>query len=346
MVTGKINTKKKDNIGRLKFEGKLVNDHKEIAGIFKKHFISVAENIVTKNNHNDSSINNMDNTTLIHYLLQSFKFKLLSTRKIKTIIKSLKIKNYHGYAELSTKLLKIRSPFIVSPLTHICSKSLSSGIFPDSLKYSEIKPLFKKGDKKKISNYRSISIITSFSKVLEKAVHIQLYEQRSKNNILPNEPFGFRNKSATNNAMCKLINEILTALNNKLMVGGIFYDLEKTFECTNHKILLSKLEFCGLKGKAKLWFESYFSNRYQRVLITNNVLNRNYFSTQEEIKLGVPQGSILDPLLFLFYVNDLLKAINDKSIPILFADDTSLLFTSPNKNDFQLNITTGFNLIN
>ena len=118
------------------------------------------------------------------------------------------------------------------------------------------------------------------------------------------------------------------------MVGGIFCDLEKAFNSVNHKILLSKLEFYSVKGKAKLWFESYFRNRYQRVLITNIVLNGNYFSIWEEIKHGVPQGSILGPLLSLFYINDLPKAINDKSIPILFADDTSILITSPKKNDF------------
>jgi hypothetical protein len=110
--------------------------------------------------------------------------------------------------------------------------------------------------------------LTSFSKVLEKAMHIQLYEHSSKNNILVDEQFGFRNKSATNNAIYILINEILIPLNNKIMVGGIFCDLEKAFDCINHKILLPRLEFYGVKGKSTLWFESYFSNRYQRVSIT------------------------------------------------------------------------------
>jgi hypothetical protein len=122
------------------------------------------------------------------------------------------------------------------------------------------------------------------------------------------------------------------------MVGGIWL--------VNHKILLSKLEFYGIKGKSKLWFESYFRSRYQGVLITNNVLNQNYFSTWEEIKHGVLQGSILVPLLFLFYSSDLPKVINDKSIPILFANDTSILITSPNKNNFQIKITAAFNFIN
>ena len=126
------------------------------------------------------------------------------------------------------------------------------------------------------------------------------------------------------------------------MIGGIFCDLEKAFHCVNHKILLSKLEFYGIKGKAKLWFESYFRNRYQKVLIANGVLDRNYLSTWEKIRHGVLQGSVLGPLLFLFCINDLPKAINDKSIPILFANDTSILITSPNKNYFQIKVNCCF----
>jgi hypothetical protein len=122
-----------------------------------------------------------------------------------------------------------------------------------------------------------------------------------KNNILADGQFGFRNKAVTNNAIYKLINEILIALNNKLMAVGIFCDLEKAFDCVNHKIILSKLEFYGVKGKAKLWFESYFSSRYQRVSVTNNVLNQNYLSTREEIKqssTGINFGPIVVPFLY------------------------------------------------
>ena len=225
--TGK--TTKNKNICRLNTDCKLTSNHQEMADTFNKHFLSVAESINTKNNHNDSSINNMNNTTPIYYLLQYFKspfpnteLKLLSTREDENIIKSLKLKNFHGYDEISTKLLKMSSLFIISLLTHIFNKSLSSGIFPGCLKYSEIKPLFKKGGKLNISNYRRISILTSFSKVLENAMYIQHCEHSSKNNTLAEEQFGFRTRSTTNNAIYKLTNEILEALNNKIMVGGIF----------------------------------------------------------------------------------------------------------------------------
>jgi len=122
---------------------------------------------------------------------------MIVTRQVKNIIKSLKLKNSHRYDKISTKLLKISSPFISSPLTHICNKSLSSEIFPDHLKFSEIKPLFKKGDKINISNYRPISLLTSFSTVLETAMYIQLHEHINKKKIFTVH-FGFRTKSTKN----------------------------------------------------------------------------------------------------------------------------------------------------
>jgi hypothetical protein len=148
--------------------------------------------------------------------------------------------------------------------------------------------------------------------------------------------------STTNNAIYKLVNETLSALNSKLMVGGIFFDLEKAFDCLNHKILLSKLQFYGIHGKATSWFESYLNNRYMRVHISEGGSNQ-MSSSAWGITDGVPQGSVLGPLLFLIYVNDLPKTINEKTVPILFADDTSIIVKSSNLKDFQNNMAMAFN---
>jgi len=285
METGKTNNTMNDIIDKPQIGDKLVTDYTKIAEIFNQHFTSIVKANAANNNHNTSRANRYI-CTHTHYLLQSFNctfsnFKLipLSTTDIRNIIKSPKSNNLHGYDEIPTKLLKLSFPFILSPLTHICDKSLSLGIFPDRLKYSEIKPLFKKGDKHNISNYRPISILTSFSKVLENAVYIQLYEHCSNRNILADEKFGFRNKLATTDAIFKLINETLIALNDKIMVRAIFCDLEKAFDSINHDILISKLNFYGVKGKTLLWFKSYLSNRYQSVTLTNNVSCQNHLST-------------------------------------------------------------------
>jgi hypothetical protein len=140
-----------------------------------------------------------------------------------SIIKSIKTKNSSGYDEISTKLLKISANYICSPLTYICNKSVSTEIFPERLKYSVINPLYKKGDKTDPSNYRPISMLTSFSKVLEKALYNGLIEFLNNNNILTSQQFGFRKNLATDDAIFRLTHEILNALNSKIMVGNIFF---------------------------------------------------------------------------------------------------------------------------
>jgi len=265
-------------------------------------------------------------------------FKTLSTQEIISIIKSLKAKDSFGY-EVSPRLLKICAGYISSPLTHICNKAISTGILPDCLKYSIIKPLYKKGDRSDLANYRPILMLTSFSKVLEKALYKRLIEHIDNKNILNDHQFGFRKRFSTEDAIFKLIYKIFNALNNKVIVGSIFCDLEKAFDSVNHSLFIKKLPYYGIMGKAKLLIESYLSNRYQRVQLTNSMLNCTAVLGWTEVKHGVPQGSVLGPLLFLLYINDLPKAVSNNVFPILFADDTSVLITSHNVSKFQNGIT-------
>ena len=227
------------------------------------------------------------------------KIKYTTQKEIERIINSLKSKNSHGYDEIPMKILKVSTPFITSPLIYICNKSLSSGIFPFCLKFSVIKPLFTKGDRMNISSFRPISLLASFSKVLEKVIHTRLYQHTNQNNILATEQYGFRNNSSTEETTFKLINEILLAPNNKLTVGGIFCDLEKAFDSINHDVPLSKCEFYWFWGKTNTLIRSYLSDRYQKLLINNSFSNNTTISEWCKIKHGVPQGSVLGPLLFL-----------------------------------------------
>jgi len=173
---------------------------------------------------------------------------------------------------------------------HICNKSISSGIVSERLKLSIIKPIHKKGDRMNSTNYRPISLLTSFSEVFEKASYITLTEHFNSNKLLVGNQFGFRKGVATEDAIFKLKNEILNALNNKTIAGSIFCYLEKACNSVNHDILLSKLLYCGIRGKAKLLLESYVQNRYQRVQIINLYLNSNTISEWTKIRFGVPQG--------------------------------------------------------
>jgi hypothetical protein len=158
--------------------------------------------------------------------------------EIERIIKSLKTKNTSGYDEISNRIIKLTAPFIISPLTYICNAVLWTGVFPDRLKYAIVKPILKKGNKQEISNYRPISLLTSFSKIFEKLIYARLHTHIDMNNILVQEEYGFRTHSSTEQAALTSINSILTAMNNNQMVGGIFCDLQNAFDCVNHKILL------------------------------------------------------------------------------------------------------------
>jgi len=152
---------------------------------------------------------------------------------------------------------------------------------------------------------------------------------------------GFTKGTGTEDVIFKLTNEILNALNNKTMAGSIFCDLGKAFDSVNHEILLSKLPYYGISGKAKLLLDSYLQNRYKKFQITNSYSNSNTVSKRTKIKYGVLQGSILGPFLFLVYINDLPKATEHKALPSLLADDTSILLTSPKNIEMQ----SGSNII-
>ena len=198
----------------------------------------------------------------------------------------------------------------------------------------------------KPTNFRPISLLTFFSKVFEKAYYIRVTEHLNTNTLLVRNQFGLRKGTATEDAIFKLMNEILKALNNKTLAGSIFCDSEKAFDSVNHVILLSKLSHYLISGKAKSLLKSYPQNSYQKVLITNSLFNSNTVSKWTKIKYGVPQGSTVGPLLFLSYINNLPKAVKHKALPILFADDTSILITSPNINQFHSNFNTVFAQLN
>ena len=159
--------------------------------------------------------------------------------------------------------------------------------YPERLKFSLIKPVYKNGDKSSPSNYRPISLLPAFSKIFEKVIYKRLFDHLNNNTTLNKHQYGFQSEVSTENASHILLNEILTAMNCKQMVGGIFCDLHKAFDCINHAVLLEKLKFSGVPGKVYNFIKSYLDGRYQKVILShNNVIE----STWEKIKQGVPKG--------------------------------------------------------
>jgi hypothetical protein len=217
-------------------------------------------------------------------------------------------------------------------------KALLKGIFPDRMKFSIVKPSHKNGNKQDMANYRPISLLISFSKIFEKVMQARLLGHFNSHNILSKEQYGFRSNLTTENATFTITNEILNAINNKLWVGGIFCNLKKAFDCVNHNILIKKFDHYGITGINKTLYESYLKDRFQSVSIYNDNTSEYMVSKWKKVKHGVPQGSIIGPMLFLTDINDLPALINKNATPVLFADDTSTLITHSTLMGFTQNI--------
>ena len=200
----------------------------------------------------------------------------------------------------------------------IFNLSLMTGVYPDMLKISKTIPIFKKGSRLLVSNYRPISLLSNLNKILEKIVHSRVYKFLEDSQCIYSLQFGFRKKHSTNHALIDITETIRRALDDKKFACGVFVDLQKAFDTVNHDILIDKLDHYGIRGASKNWFSSYLTNRSQFVSILG------FDSSTKPIPHGVPQGSVLGPLLFLIYINDLHFAIKNSKV-YHFADDTNLL---------------------
>ena len=233
-------------------------------------------------------------------------------------------------------LLKKIIPHILTPLRHICNTSLEQGIFPDEMKIARIIPLFKSGDKQNVSNYRPISLLPQFSKILEKIFNNRLMNFLNSNNLLYLRQYGFRKNMSTSMAIMELVENITTAMDNGKFTIGVFIDLKKAFDTVDHSILVTKLDHYGIRGVAKQWLSSYLENRKQYVCF--NGTDSGFLP----ITCGVPQGSILGPTLFLLYVNDLCN-VSTRLTSILFADDASCFIEGTDLADMCVQLPSEMN---
>jgi hypothetical protein len=334
-----------NNIKSLKINNYITQNQKIIANEINDYFLNIAK--ITNTTGNNA---NKENSNPIQYLFKYFhqpfkniRWTYTSSKEINKIINSLKNKHSSGYDEITTKIIKISKHYIISPIINISNKMLSQGVYPERLKFALIKPIYKNGDKSSPSNYRPISLLPAFSKIFEKLIYERLFDHLGKNTILSEHQYGFRKDMSTENASYMLLNDILTAMNSKQIVGGIFCDLQKAFDCINHEVLLKKLEFYGVTMKFYNLIKSYLDGRYQKVVINSTT---GAESNWEKIKQGVPQGSILGPILFLIYINDLPKLAPTGTKILLYADDTSIIVTSPNLTHYEIQINEIFKEVN
>ena len=245
------------------------------------------------------------------------------------IISDLAPKNSCGIDHISSKLLKRISIIIAAQLAHIVNQSLCTGIFPDRLKISRVIPLYKKDDPHLVDNYRPISILPAISKVFERIVFNQLYDYMHQNELFYVSQYGFRKIHSTELASVELVDRIRLDIDKGRIPLSVFLDLSKAFDTLDHSIPLKKMNFYGISGIPLQWFSSYLMNRQQLVDYDGT------FSSVTILNTGMPRGSILGPLLFIIYMNDIHEA-SENFHAILHADDTSL-FSSLGSFNVSLN---------
>ncbi len=300
----------------------VTNDPLNIANHFNSFFSNIGQKIA--NNIEQSPINPISflpNNLNMH----EFLFDNIGPTHVIDLIKSMPNKTSCDIDGLSSSLLKSVASEISVPLAHIFNLSLKNGQYPEKFKTSRVVPIFKNGDKLSCDNYRPISLVSSIAKILDKIVASKLTNHLELNKLLFPYQFGFQKKLSTEDNLLHLQNFVSTSLNEDKYCIGIFLDLKKAFDVVSHSILLKKLDKMGIKNMSLKWFQSYLTDRQQIVDIDGN------FSLSASINISVLQGSILGPLLFLCFINDLPNST--KLFLLLFADDTCALASNSNLND-------------
>ena len=320
-----INKNKKPHIqGRFKIGENLITSDKElISNKFNDFFINIGPTLAKS----IPCVNKSPLSYLGNRLTESIYLAPVSENEIGQLIKSLK-DTTAGFDDLNSMCLKISSRFLLKPLTHICNLSISQGIFPEQLKIANVIPLYKSDDSMSFNNYRPVSVLCVLSKIFEKIMYNRVTAFLEIFKIFHDNQYGFRKKSSTHVALLTFIDKVIEAIENGEYAIGVFLDFSKAFDTVDHEILLNKLDHYGIRGCALSWFKSYLSRRLQYVTYNGSQ------SSQQMIKCGVPQGSILGPLLFLIYINDLCIVCKSTE-PVLFADDTNLFSSGSNAISLQ-----------
>ena len=299
----------------LSVNDKKISGSENIANEFNNHFSSIgnklADQIPSTTGHFSDYLTNQS--------YDDISFNEITVEEVITVIKKLDTGKSFGCDEVHPRLVKEAGVYIAPALAHVFNCCFNNGIYPPQLKRAKVIPLFKDGDPTDVSNYRPISLLSVLNKIFEKIIHARLSKHFQDNNIFTSFQHGFRAKHSTTTALASIIPRIQNAIDNSSLCLGLFIDLKKAFDTVPHNIVLYKLDHYGIRGLFLNLLRSYLSERCQRVSIDE------CHSQVQQVKVGVPQGSVLGPFLFLVHINDLINCIQYGN-PRLFADDTGIFF--------------------
>lgn len=295
--------------------GESINDLKQIAELLNENFVNVSSNVPSNSLTNFVTPSANCNNQNSFFLIPS------SPVEVSSVIKDLNNKKGVGWDGISTAVLKNCDPSLSHLISQSFNQCLEVGYYPKELKIALVIPIFKKGDASMMNNYRPISVLPILNKVFEKLIYKRILKYLEKINFFFKRQYGFRAFSSTIGCAIDLLDYIYREIDSSKVVTSVFLDLSKAFDMVYHQLLLLKLDGYGIRGVANDFFRSYLTERSQYVSVGGAE------SGLLQVSRGVPQGSVLGPLLFLIYMNDI-SSLQLKAELFLFADDTVLLFSS------------------
>ena len=302
-----ININKKSNIPPIKHNDNVFSDDLIKANILNNYFITQTK---------------IDDSNVVVPILPDFPNEscleniVFTPEEVSSVLRSLTLGKASGPDSINNKILREAAGELAQPLCNLFNQSLELGKVPDIWKLANVCAVFKKDDPSLVQNYRPISLLSTIDKVLERLIFKQIYRHFEINNILTTAQSGFTPRDSTTNQLIDIYNTFCKALDAGKEIRVVFFDISKAFDRVWHRGLIQKLKSAGITGHLLNWFTDYLLNRQQCVVLPGAK------SEFRVIGSGVPQGSILGPLLFLLYINDIVQEI--QSTIKLFADDTSL----------------------